>query len=256
MAIDFPNSPSDGDLVTIEGTTWVWKATPGLWAVVNSGIPVEIVGADAAAGWTVFGDYLICLGAATTDVNGQLVVSYPQAFNSLPIVSATCGGGVNGHFVQVENGTETVNGCTLEVRRYDNVDGQQGVRWFAIGEAPAALKKPKSVQAVGGSVLREYHDPTGALSWQIVGTTLKCWGKVTTDSNGSATVSFPKSFARPPVTSVNIPASATTTIARTVNGYADEDGFTQISARTISGGVVSPYQGEVSWKATGEWDGV
>lgn len=317
--------------------------------IEGGGAPVEIVESGLPGeGWQVWGDVLIQWGAGSSDANAQLVVTYPVAFPASPVITATCGGGANGHFVQIQNGTETPSGCTLETRRYDNADGAQGVRWIAIGEAPEALKKPKTVGGAGGDggfvqdtgdtmtgqliidsptygehlrlirdafdevaltisnqqrldigfkratastypfqfpstfahtldetyldanpntvlnvslgdarygKLQEFHDPTGAASWKIVGDTLECWGIGLTDVNGKIAVSLPKTFARVPTITLqardqSVWLNAQLQDGSTVNSIDGIVGNLSTSPPSVASNV------GFEWRAIGEWDGV
>ncbi len=42
MAINFPNSPSNGDTVTVNNITYVYNSSKGVWADNASGLPVII----------------------------------------------------------------------------------------------------------------------------------------------------------------------------------------------------------------------
>ena len=159
MAMNFPNSPTNGQTHTEQGMTFVWNSTASTWimlggeseiadpaTIVKSGFPTE--------SWQVVGDMLICTGFSTG--TGPLTVNFPRQFKSAPKVVAT-----------VDNATEqasttafsistwgvTTAGFSYKVQFVNtgsvNVSGA-AIRWVAVGEALDADKMPKIVQTVGG----------------------------------------------------------------------------------------------------------
>ena len=44
MAYNFPNSPSNGDTVTISNVTYTYNATAGAWIAYTVGLPVQAIG--------------------------------------------------------------------------------------------------------------------------------------------------------------------------------------------------------------------
>jgi len=264
--VDFPNTPTEGDIWTEEGQTWVYR--DGAWAVSANALdltPVEIVEADAEAGWQVWGDVLIQWGLASNLVNGVQNVLFPKNFTGpqAPVVTATVGQispdlpATQQYVAQVS--VVNLNGFTLYQRVQDESTGTGIVsnvptNWVAIGEAPDDLKKPKTVQAVGGTELQEYHDPTNAKSWRIVGNTLECWGAGSSDGGtGFLQVTYPKTFVGNPITSAICGGGSNGHFVHIENGTESENGATFRVRRASDDANAS--QG-VRWRAIGEWDGV
>lgn len=251
--LDFPNTPTDGQRHTEAGTIWQWQADPGLWKVVQSGTPLEIVEADTSAGWQVWGDVLVQWGEATGSA-GPLTVPFPTAFKTEPMIAAVVHTNTSTTTTTLYSAsTMNVTTTQFDIMRMAVGTGAAtttgfGARWIAIGEAPDNLKKPKTVQTIGGSVLQEFHDPTGVASWRIVGTTLECWG--VTASPGAQTVSFPKTFAGVPEV--------------TATGRSGSPRIVSVANETTTSfdGVIfdasgAPANGNTfAWRAIGEWDGV
>lgn len=263
MALDFPNTPNEGDTHTEKGQTWAF--INGAWVISGDGNGVDIVGADVSAGWQVWGDVLIQWGTAPGSAlpGGRLILTYPQPFKdgTLPTITGTAASGSSSVTVTVNTGTTFDHlGCALDAR-FGNNNSLVSVdlRWIAIGEAPDALKKPKRVTAsVGSGNILEFHDPTGVASWRIVGKTLECWGTI---SGGTQrTVTFPKSFARPPILTWGA-ESPTYTETATVSGVhlantltaTEFEGFVRFTNPSNGGPAGGPD--EASWHAIGEWDG-
>jgi hypothetical protein len=107
--------------------------------------PVEIVGADVGAGWQVWGDVLIQWGVGTTESNGTGVFAFPVDFGgaTIPNVLLTpSNGGDTDRWAHVA----TRSSANVTVKGYDdNGSREMTVMWFAIGEAPDNLKKPKTI---------------------------------------------------------------------------------------------------------------
>ena len=235
------------------------------FAVPDKQVPVTgqetvIVEDDAATGYQVVGDILIQWGTALmADLpGGRLVLTYPQPFKdgTLPTITGTAAAGSSAVTVTVHTGTTFDHlGCALDAR-FGNTNALVSVdlRWIAIGEAPDALKKPKSVITGGG--IAEYHDPTGAGSWRIIGTTLECWGEETVSQIGDGAITtFPKTFARPPTVVATPKAKPGGQAVRTLT--IQEASTTQFEHWTTdSNGNTGDPLDRVTWHAIGEWDGV
>lgn len=215
MPLDFPTSPSDGDLHTDGSTTWQWRASPGLWTVVTSGVPTEIVEANTSLGWQVWGDTLIQWGWFN-HVNGRKTVTFPQAFAAAPFVITSPYPGTAlpaAHLYTTHVAGDTLSTtsfesiCTFVFESSGTTIQQSAValqtRWVAIGEAPASLKKPKSIQAAGGLYVQEYHDPTLAASWRVMGTTFEQWGRLLIPNGGSSAYGYAKPLASAPSVTVS-----------------------------------------------------
>lgn len=197
----------------------------------------DIAEADIAEGWQIWGDVLIQWGIGNTAADGNLTVTFNQPFKTAPYVTASSTaelGAASGDVVNVTNHSPTV--CIIRSRRVSNggtvTTLVTQVRWVAVGEAPDALKKPKTVQTIGGTDLQEYYDPTGVASWRIVGNTLEVWGAIS-----AGLVTFPKGFAAIPRV--------------TVGGAADAARSGATTAQVTLAGT-----GSIDYHAIGEWDGV
>lgn len=221
--------------------------------------PVEIVEADTTSGWQVWGDTLVQWGVADTTASpGQFGVVFPQQFKDTVIPAVTLSALSN------VNVTRTAHLRSVEYFQFvcatlaDGATAGMSVRWVAIGEAPDALKKPKTVQTIGGAELQEYHDPTGVASWRIVGNTLECWG-TTEFTFGVSAVSFPKTFARRPAFTATVSGLAGD-IAADVQ-YVVMSETPNVSGATLRQRYRDNNQVVLSevpcdWHAIGEWDGV
>jgi len=106
--------------------------------------------------------------------------------------------------------------------------------------------------SAGGTVenVEASHDPAGVSSWRIIGDSLECWGRVTTNAGGNAAISFPKTFAQNPAivltpdgTSAFYLTASTTSLTTTSSNIA-----------CSNNGSLGAYT--VRYHAIGEWDGV
>jgi len=122
-------------------------------AVVRGDIgAVEIVEADASAGWQVWGDTLIQWGKGTI-VNTAIATVFPQPFQTGTVPGVIAVSGSNAAGGQA-NYTITVTEASISNTLFQTT-ARQGTSnalnvdfiWIAVGEAPDALKKAKSVQA-------------------------------------------------------------------------------------------------------------
>lgn len=254
---------NDGTWLCLVQTTDEPTSLSADWLALGSagaGTLTEIVEANTTEGWQVWGDVLIQWGAiaATDPPAGLGLIRYPQPFKagSLPRVSATTIEDTGGYGVNVTTISATNTGCP--VRCYDLAGNRinANVQWVAVGEAPDNLKKPKTVQTIGGSALQEFHDPTGVASWKITGNTLECWGSAI--GSGHRAVSFPKTFKRSPTVvasvdnateQVDTTVFSTSVYARTTTGFG-------CKAQYSNAGSVGGTSADVSWHAIGEWDGI
>jgi hypothetical protein len=50
MAIDFPNSPTNGQIFTVGSITWVWNSTKAVWETVAGTGPQGAQGPQGATG--------------------------------------------------------------------------------------------------------------------------------------------------------------------------------------------------------------
>tara|TARA_R110002020_G_scaffold73888_7_gene189521 strand:+ start:3324 stop:4235 length:912 start_codon:yes stop_codon:yes gene_type:complete len=231
---------------TDDGSSTQWVQTNGGG---GGGGVTEIVDADTAAGWQVWGDVMIQWG--TEPSAESRVVTFEKAFKTTPSVTAVANSASVGRIVGVASVTAT--SCEIfNWKSSDSTAAPNGVMWLAIGEALDADKKPKTVQTIGGTDLQEFHDPAGLASWRIVGTTLEVWGSGTAAGNGLLTVPFPKTFARVP----NIQATPAHTTQR--GAMLDTNTPATVSECTLYAFV--PTSGndapiEITYHITGEWDG-
>ncbi len=212
--------------------------------------PVDIVEANATAGWQVWGDTLIQWGQSTGSGSGVDNVTFVQPFKVAPQISVGMISVVpENRAVGLVNVTET--SFDAYVVTAAGVFTAMVFQWVAIGEAPDNLKKPKTVQTIGGTELQEYHDPAGVASWRIVGNTLECWGLHPGNSSGDVTVFYPKSFARPP----NLTGVAVTSDPSIVNVSRNGGNTTQGVFRVMRIDTQANWNSAVEWHAIGEWDG-
>lgn len=155
MAMNFPNSPTDGQVHTEQGMTFVWKASASAWVmlggeseiadpatIIRSGFPTE--------SWQVVGDMLICTGVVTTSTSAGAVVTFPKAFKTVPSLVAL-------PVSAISNDERSVHAFSLSETQVDlvafngaNARIAVAVRWVAVGEALDADKTPKVVQTIGG----------------------------------------------------------------------------------------------------------
>lgn len=248
--LDFPNTPTDGDVHTEDGKTWIY--VDGAWAALGEGslTPIDIVEADASAGWQVWGDVLIQWGYGATDGTGNAGVPFPQAFKDTGyrfVAMALFQAGLGD-----DRGVQWQGSATTGINVVGTVDGGFGVvgfNWIAVGEAPDHLKQPKTVQTIGGTELQEFHDPTNVASWRIVGNTLECWGFVNTDPATGAAITFPKTFKQNPIPTVS--PMRGTGIAHVQATLLNTTGMIVFGWVGGVGAVVTAF-----WHVKGEWDGV
>lgn len=263
--LDFPNNPTEGDVHIENGQSWTYNN--GAWVIgLGKGASQEIVESGLpSAGWQVWGDVLIQWGRVATGGIGNVTIPLIQPFKAGTIPSATSNALSTGaQIVVINTQAHTANELYFRTVNTSNTGtGPYTISWMAIGEAPDDLKKAKVVTGAGGDnppapFFAEYHDPTGAASWRIIGTTLECWGELSPAGASNVTITFPKTFAKPPaVTEMNTrgPTYAGVSVA-----YWDQTlrTTTQIGLRSRS---VTSTQNEVGgsliqWHAIGEWDGV
>ena len=249
---------------------WYVDSDGGQWVQTNGTtpvdtteyLPVEIVEADATAGWQVMGDTLIQWG--TIDLVATRTVTFQQAFKTPPNVTASVSlpsgtASSNGQYVQGHEITAT--SCIL--RSYNGLNGletnSRPASWIAIGEAPDALKKPKTVQAVGNSELLQYFDPSDVNSWELVGNKLTQWGRGTTDAAGNLvlvlTKTYAGSFSASAIAQSYSGAPADAVYSATLT--ATDNNSMGVQARFVQGAGTPQVAGStaVSWMAVGEWDG-
>ena len=214
----------------------------------------EIVGADVSAGWHVWGDALVQWGYNATDATGNVAVSFSTAFKDANYkfvgTALFLQDGFSDRTIQWQNQANT--GVSV-VGRIDGNFGVVGFNWIAIGEAPDNLKKPKTVQTIGGAELQEFNDPAGVASWRIIGNVLEIWGAQTTDAlTHVTTVNYVKGFVSTPrvtattrdsveVASVQAVAASELSVTLQVNNLGDGGGAGAM---------------EVQYHAIGEWNGV
>lgn len=250
-----------------EYSTVVW-CIRGARASNGEGQTVTIVDDSTATGYQIVGDVLMQWGT-TTPTNGRASVTFPIAFESMPVVTASAkiaGTTQNDNNITASAEDVTTTGFNT-IHRYHNQNGDtssssQQASWIAVGEAPDALKKPKDVLAGtgggDGSNTFEYHDPSNTSSWRLVGNTLECWGYGTTDPNGDMTVTFGKTFARAPVVQAMAAGNVASNVIRSTMWHTPSTTGGVIEGRQISGtnGPVVFDGMSISWYAIGEWDGV
>ena len=155
MAMNFPNSPTDGQVHTEQGMTFVWNSTASTWVmlggeseiadpatIIRSGLPTD--------GWQIWGDTLIQWGIVTTSTSTGAVVTFPKAFKNQPSVVALPASAIS-------NDERSVHMFSLSKTQVDfvafngaNARIAVAVCWVAVGEALDDDKTPKIVQTVGG----------------------------------------------------------------------------------------------------------
>lgn len=96
----------------------------------------------------------------------------------------------------------------------------------------------------------EFHDPTNASSWRIVGNTLECWGTAATVASVDTVVSFAKTFARAPIVSVQYVGTRADRFAA-----SSVPTVTDVSLRVINTATNAIVAETVHWRVVGEWDG-
>ena len=266
MALNFPNSPADQETYTAEGQTYVWEAASTLWRILTQADSntVEIVEADAIAGWQVWGDTLVCWGPVIT-VAGDVTVTLPRNFknqNYRPIVTAY---GTAGNLVCTTNDT-LVNQFDVNIRISDTLGtGAWTAAYVAFGEAEDVDKKAK---VITGSKVEAYHDPAGATvgsaSWSIVGTTLECWGYDADISGapGYKTITYPKTFAIAPIVTCSpvlaqpIPTVPQFAMSHSVSALTTTAFNYEGTYRSAGTDLVNDGGNDFTWHAVGEWDGI
>lgn len=107
---------------------------------------VEIVEADITSRWQVWGDVLIQWGSTNTTLTGNLV-TFVQPFEggTFPSVTAQAVTGT-GRFAAIQSVTNAQ--FLAQARDLTGAQVDILVYWQAIGEAPDALKKPKTIEAL------------------------------------------------------------------------------------------------------------
>ena len=158
MALNFPNNPATGDQYTAEGVTYQFFENRWIIDTATQNAPVEIVEADTSAGWQVWGDTLIQWGSVSGA--GERTITFAQPFEGLPSVTIGQAAGSTGNIATSDQRIGMVLGGTITPTSFacwsaipaGSVSGSS-ITWFAVGEAPDALKKPKEIGvAYGGSV--------------------------------------------------------------------------------------------------------
>jgi len=149
MAVDFPNNPARDELFFAEGTTWKWTGVA--WAIVGGdGTPTEIVGADAPAGWQVWGDVLIQWGFANTDATGNGGVTFQKPFKNNQVRVFTDTYVTNAIYDVTVHTTNVLAGGFSFIGGFNGGFAGVNVQWFAIGEARDEDKKAKVVHSANG----------------------------------------------------------------------------------------------------------
>lgn len=213
--MNFPNSPTIGDLHVDGGHTWEWIGdrwsivgdallTTGLEYMESSYVGNGNVPSDQYA---VIGDMLWQWGIREANAYAYTVTwAIPYDAGVVPTVQANTvgltGGGQQG-VVSVVTPTETqVLLYTLYRDGSANMNpivSNTPVSFLVVGPAPASMVKPKEFLVLygsgeGGAVIQEFHDPAGLASWRIMGETLECWGTYTVASSETE-VTLPKTYA-------------------------------------------------------------
>lgn len=119
-------------------------------------VSTDIVVANAAAGWQIWGDTLLQWGSATTPTTpniGRQFVAFLQPFKGAPAVTVTAHSAASNEAVvaEVEAGSLVETGFAVTTEKLSGgapARGPATVTWIAVGEAPDAVKKPKSVSEV------------------------------------------------------------------------------------------------------------
>ena len=119
--------------------------------IIDAGSSVDIVEASVgvSSGWQVWGDTLIQWGLSQ-DASGTTNAVFFQPFKALPVVTGTCQTS-RPDWRNCSTLNTSLTGFDLIV--YDiptNTPSNTSVLWIAVGEAPDALKKAKTVTEVSG----------------------------------------------------------------------------------------------------------
>lgn len=249
--LDFPNNPSEGDIHVEKGQSWTFNQ--GAW-VVGQGEGTSQVIAEDGANYQVVGDILIQWGVNDT-VSGLAPVAFPIAFADIPTVTVTPEQGTGDATASVSN--IAADRCDVFTRNTGGGAIDVNFQWMAVGEAPDALKKPKTIATggAGAGTGTSFHDPNGESSWRIIGDTLECWG--TAPAGGSwRTLVFPKTFARPPALTIGGHSANPTSNVRI--GVVQSGSVTTTGANitTIDRATNNHSAYPIGWHAIGEWDGV
>ena len=217
----------------------------------------EIVSANVAEGYQIWGDTMIQWGTYSTIGTGLTASVFPIAFETAPKVTLTPEAGAAS--VGASIGTASITTTQFTCASFNTGTGAfltANVNWVAIGEAPDNLKLTKTVQTGTGDVApTTIVEANVVAGWQVMGDTLLCWGVGTTGTGGYVET-FPTPFKTgtvPVVTANSTGAEASGTQTRAVIcdliGAAD---FT-IRHRYVNTpfGIGSASQ-NVTWMAIGE----
>lgn len=248
MSLNFPSSPTEGDTHYDEGNLWTYSG--GAW-VVGSGESAitRIAESNLASQYQVWGDMLIQWGSTTSQTPTRNI-TFPIQFQEEPHVTVTPEYSGSGSSISAQPDRIRAQDFRFYVVNLltDNAIGGEAVHWMAVGEAPDALKKPKEVATSIGNY-EAFHDPTGTASYRIVGDTLECWGNVTTNGSGAASITLPKTYTGVPSATLIANSGALTLSQATGLTTTQLDVYT---ADANNLGTARP----VSWHTIGQWDGV
>ena len=235
MALNFPASPTDGQIYTAEGASYVWRDSVSSWQKVLQGGSQTTI-AQSGVGWFVVGDTLFQFGVASLS-SGWTQVVFPQPFSdtSYSISGTSLQDTSNVRNVKARTGSAATQSIEMAIANSSNSLQAGDVSWMAYGPASSQLTNPLTVPGLSTpdtAPFSEGHDATGVSSWSIIGNTLQCWGDAT-----AGVVTFGRSFAQAPAVTV---------------GGAGDASFSAKDATTVT----LAGTGTISWHAVGEWSGV
>lgn len=126
--LDFPNSPSEGDVHTEKGQSWQFRN--GAW-VVTGGINVsEFHDPTGVASWRIIGATLECWGREQTNTTNSRTVTFPKTFARMPEVHGQVDS-AGGRWCNVSQITTT--GVILRAQG-GSAHTNENIMWRAIGE--------------------------------------------------------------------------------------------------------------------------
>lgn len=140
MAIDFPSSPTDGQIFISDGARFVYRNPPGAWQSIGPSSALQIV--DSGSNYQIWGDMLMQWGNSPAQGIGVDVnIVFPIAYQTTPTVTASLE-----WFDRILSIFGVgVFGFNARIRSNNSVNSQGEFNWIAIGEAPNDRKLPKII---------------------------------------------------------------------------------------------------------------
>ena len=159
MAINFPNSPTDGQVYTEEGSSWTYRTAKQIWeksAFGGAEVPITESTIADSTGYCILGDVMFQWGTTTGDVANGHVVTFAVAFSSGTIPTITTGQGVIGNtdsdrHYPIDIVTQSSTGFTTKIVQVTGTavtSSSSRLTWMAVGLAPTNLRKPETVVGV------------------------------------------------------------------------------------------------------------